>query len=108
MKQIKVEFSDQWLAAGLPEAAVTESQRARGERGICQPRFWEHVVRDEDDLEPCADYIHWNPCNHGLVQRVADWSWSSFHRFVRRGHYNIRWGGVAPKCVDEGDWGEPA
>ena len=108
MKQIKAEFSDQWLAAGLPEAAVTESQRARGERGIWQPRFWEHVVRDEDDLERCADYIHWNPCNHGLVQRVADWPWSSFHRFVRLGHYNIRWGGVAPKCVDEGDWGEPA
>jgi putative transposase len=46
MKQIKAEFSDQWLEAGLPEANATQSQRKRGERGIWQPRFWEHTVRD--------------------------------------------------------------
>lgn len=108
MKQIKSEFSEQWLDAGLPEAKVTESQRERGERGIWQPRFWEHTVRDEDDLERCADYIHWNPRKHGLVERVADWPWSSFHRFVRLGQYDINWGGVAPKCVEDGDWGEPS
>ncbi len=108
MKQIKAEFSEQWLEAGLSEAKVTQSQRERGERGIWQPRFWEHMVRDEDDLERCADYIHWNPRKHGLVERVADWPWSSFHRFVRLGQYDINWGGVAPKCVDEGDCGEPS
>ena len=108
MKRIKAEFSDQWLAAGLPEARVTESHRQRGERGIWQPRFWEHTVRDEHDLERCADYIHWNPRKHGVVDRVADWPWSSFHRFVRLGHYDIGWGGVAPKCIEGGDWGEPA
>ena len=73
MKQIKAAFSDSWLAAGLPEANVTESQSRRGERGIWQPRFWEHTVRDEDDLERCVDYIHWNPRKHRLVQRVRDW-----------------------------------
>lgn len=108
MKQIKTEFGDAWLAAGLPEARVTQSQRKRGERGIWQPRFWEHTVRDEHDLERCADYIHWNPRKHGLVERVADWPWSSFHSFVQLGHYDINWGGVAPKGVEEGDWGEPA
>ena len=107
MKQIKAEFSDHWLAAGHPEAEVTDSQCERGERGIWQPRFWEHTVRDEDDLERCADYIHWNPRKHGLVERVVDWPWSSFHRFVHLRHYDIRWGGVAPKCVEKGDWGEP-
>ena len=107
MKQIKAEFSDQWLAAGLSEAKVAESQRKRGERGIWQPRFWEHTVCDEEDLERCADYIHWNPRKHELVDRVADWPWSSFHRLVRLGHYGINWGGVAPKCVGDSDWGEP-
>jgi putative transposase len=29
LKQIKAEFSDQWLEAGLPEADVTESNRRR-------------------------------------------------------------------------------
>jgi putative transposase len=109
MKQIKAEFSDRWLAAGLPEARVTESQRRRGERGVWQPRFWEHTVRDEEDLERCADYIHWNPRKHELVPRVADWQWSSFHRFVELGHYDLAWGGLAPKCVnDADDWGEPS
>jgi putative transposase len=107
MKQIKAEFSEQWLAAGLSEAQVTVSQCKRGERGIWQPRFWEHTVCDEEDLERCADYIHWNPRKHGLVDRVADWPWSSFHRFVCLGQYDIDWGGVAPECADEGKWGEP-
>ncbi len=108
LKQIKAEFSDQWLAAGLPEANVTPSQKKRGERGIWQPRFWEHAVRDEDDLERCADYIHWNPRKHGLVKRVRDWRWSSFHRFVRQGQYDIDWGGTAPDVGESDDWGEPA
>lgn len=58
MKQIKSEFTQQWHVAALPEASVTESQR---KPGIWQPRFGEHTVRDEEDLERCADYIHWNP-----------------------------------------------
>ena len=108
IKQIKSEFSEQWLAAGLPEADVTTSQRERGERGIWQSRFWEHTIRDEEDLERCADYIHWNPRKHEQVDRVADWPWSSFHRFVRLGHYDINWGGIAPQCMNAPDiWGEP-
>ena len=107
MSQIKAEFSDAWLKAELSEAKVTASQRKRGERGIWQPRFWEHTVRDEDDLERCADYIHWNPRKHDLVQRVRDWPWSSFHRFVEMGHYDIDWGGVAPDPIGDDTWGEP-
>jgi putative transposase len=85
MKQIEAEFTDQWLTARLPEATVKNSQRKRGERGIWQPRFWKHTVRDQCDLERCVDYIHWNPGKHQLVDRVSDWPWSSFHRFVRLG-----------------------
>ncbi|MGB7328253.1 MAG: transposase [Rubripirellula sp.] len=107
IKQIKSEFTALWLEAGLPEAEVTKSQRKRGERGIWQPRFWEHTVRDDEDLERCADYIHWNPRKHQLVDRVRDWEWSSFHRFVKIGHYNINWGGTTPCGVDDGNWGEP-
>ncbi len=91
------------------KAIVTESQLRRGERGIWQPRFWEHTVRDESDLERCSEYIHWNPRKHCLVDRVADWQWSSFHRFVSLVQYNIDWGGVAPPGMENSDdWGEPA
>jgi putative transposase len=34
------------------------------------------------------DYLHANPLRHGLVTRVADWPWSSFHRCVKQGIYS--------------------
>jgi len=109
LKRIKEEFTRSWLAAGLSEAMVTDSQQLKGERGIWQPRFWEHTVEDEKDLERCVDYIHWNPRRHDLVQRVRDYRWSSFHRFVEAGQYEIDWGGTKPDCmaIDGDGWGEP-
>jgi len=41
-------------------------------------RFWEHLIRDQEDFNRHADYIHWNPVKHGWVRRVADWPHSSF------------------------------
>jgi putative transposase len=29
--------------------------------------------------------IIFNPVKHGLVERVEDWPWSSYHRYVRDG-----------------------
>ena len=108
MKRIKEEFTENWIDAGLGETKVTTAQEKGGRRGVWQPRFWEHTIRDEDDLEGCVDYIHWNPRKHGLVRRVRDWPWSSFHRFVRAGDYDINWGGIEPKsCTEKRDWGEP-
>ena len=107
IKRIKEEFSKNWLEQGLPEVEVTDAQRERGERGIWQPRFWEHTIMDEQDLEGCVDYVHWNPRKHGLVSRVKDWPWSSFHRYVAAGHYSIDWGGTAPTSYSTTrDWGE--
>ena len=64
----------------------------RGELGVWQRRFYEHTCRDDDDLKRFVDYIHVNPVKHGLVKRVADWKWSSFHRYVRLGEYDTNWG----------------
>lgn len=59
--------------------------------------FWEHTIEDEDDLEAHFDYIHWNPRKHRLVARVHDWPWSTFHKHVRLGHYDMGWGGTEPR-----------
>jgi putative transposase len=108
MKRIKEEFTAGWLGRGLPEAQVTPAQAEKGERGIWQPRFWEHTIEDEEDLDGCVDYIHWNPRKHQLVSRVRDWPWSSFHRFVVAGQYDIGWGGTQPDTYPtDRDWGEP-
>lgn len=39
------------------------------------------------------DYIHFNPVKHGYVQRVVDWPYSTFHRYVKAGVYTSDWAG---------------
>ena len=71
---------------------ISASRSKRGERGIWQRRFWDHLIRDDADYRAHLDYIHWNPVKHGLVKNVVDWEHSSFHRFVERGWYPANWG----------------
>ena len=107
MKRIKEEFTRSWLDAGLAEADRSVAEQKKGDRGIWQPRFWEHTIGDENDLEHCVDYIHWNPRKHKLVEQVRNYRWSSFHRFVQLGQYGIDWGGSDPYSIIDEDWGEP-
>jgi len=72
---------------------MTESRAKHRESAIWQRRFWEHLVRDDADFHRHFDYIHYNPVKHGLVSRVKDWPFSTFHRFVRQGIYPDDWGG---------------
>jgi len=101
--QIKESFTRCHLTSGGDEAFRSTSRTRRRERGVWQRRFWEHTVRDEDDLRRCIDYIHWNPVKHGLVERVQDYPWSTFHRYVRLGDYDLAWGAANP-CPDAGEW----
>jgi putative transposase len=68
---------------------------AKQERGIWQRRFWERLLRDEHDLRTHVDYIHFNPVKHGLVPRVSDWPYSTFHRYVRADMLTAEWGSNA-------------
>jgi putative transposase len=72
---------------------IGQSHRRKRERGIWQRRYWEHAIRDEDDLHRHLDYIHFNPVKHFYTTRARDWPYSSFHRLVRRGLYPEDWGG---------------
>jgi putative transposase len=69
------------------------ARRRRGERGIWQRRYWEHLIRDEADYRAHMDYVHFNPVRHGLVEQVADWPFSTFHRLVEQGVYPAGWAG---------------
>ena len=83
--------------------SVSDSRKRRGERGIWQRRYWEHLIRDDEDLATHIDYIHLNPVKHGYVKRAADWPHSSIHRFVSAGILPIDWAGQD----DRGEHGEP-
>lgn len=81
-------------------ASRSESKVAKREKGIWQRRYWEHAIRDEDDLTRHFDYIHFNPVKHGLVSRVRDWPHSSFHQYVARGDLPLDWGGDMREMPD--------
>jgi putative transposase len=82
----------------------SRSKASKREKGIWQRRYWEHAIRDDADLERHVDYIHFNPVKHGHVTRVADWPYSSFHRFVESGLLAADWGGDLKDI--EGSFGE--
>ena len=46
---------------------------------IWQDRYWEHTIRDENDLTNCFNYIHYNPVHHQLVELPEQWKWSSYY-----------------------------
>lgn len=78
------DFSIRWrliktrFAKGLPkQERLSAVRKKRGERGIWQRRFWEHLIRDEAD--------------------------SSFHRDVCRGIFPEDWAG---DISADGEFGE--
>ncbi len=66
----------------------------KGEKGVFQRRFFEHTIKDEEELNNQINYIHYNPVKHGLVNNVKDWQYSSFHKFVEQGMYEYNWGSL--------------
>ncbi len=59
---------------------------------VWQRRFWEHLIRNQQDLNRHIEYIHYNPVKHGLTKTPVDWMYSSFHRYVDQGICDLKWG----------------
>jgi putative transposase len=88
---IKAHFTRAFLASGGAEQARTGSRRRQGYRAVWQRRFYEHTIRDEEDLHQHVNYIHYNPVKHGLTQCPHEWPHSTFEQFVKRGVYSPTW-----------------
>jgi putative transposase len=73
-------------------ATTTASRQRRKEKNLWQRRFWEHLIRDENDFIKHCDYIHYNPVKHGLCRVPREWEFSTVHRFVAQGSYPEDWG----------------
>ena len=101
------DFSTRWgkIKANTSKRLKPEvrQQNKRHESTIWQRRFWEHQIRDEEDYKRHMDYLIYNPVKHGLVDRVRDWPFSSFHRLVREGVFPVDW--AASQAFD-GQFGE--
>jgi len=72
---------------------------------IWQSRFWDHIIRNRDDMNRHIDYIHYNPVKHGLVRSPFDWEQSSIHEYFKERCYSKDWG-VSEALSFEGDYGE--
>ena len=72
---------------------------------VWQSRFWDHIIRDENDLNRHLDYIHYNPVKHGLVRNPYEWEHSSIHGFLKSGLYQENWG-IQNSQAFEGEFGE--
>lgn len=92
------DFSGRWslIKAGFSRAIsctekISESRCGKRERGIWQRRFWEHLIRDDDDLRRHIDYVHINPVKHGHAEHAVEWPHSSIHRYIRDGMLTADW-----------------
>ena len=86
------DFATRWMliksgfSRQLPKhERINKSRQRKGERGIWQRRYWEHLIRDEQDFERHVDYIHYNPVKHGYVKQAVDWPYSTIHAYITKG-----------------------
>jgi len=73
------------------QESITASRKNKNERGIWQRRFWEHLIRNEQDLKNHIDYIHYNPVKHGYVQQPDEWKYSSIYQYIKNELLSPNW-----------------
>ena len=79
---IKSAFTRSFLAAGGSEQPRSTSRLRQRSCGVWQRRFWEHTIRNSEDLNR-----HYNPVKHKYVCCPHAWPHSTFHRFVAQSRY---------------------
>lgn len=69
---------------------ISDSAIKRSEKGIWQRRYYDHIIRNEQDLYRHIDYVHYNPTKHYSIA-PKDWEFSSFRKFVQNSYYDENW-----------------
>lgn len=95
MRKIKLKFSGKY-----------RHSRSIEKGRIWQNRFWDHIIRDENDLNKHIDYIHYNPVKHNYIQNPFSWENSSIHKFREKNIYADDWGTNFDYSKLNGDFGE--
>ena len=55
---------------------------------VWQNRFWDHIIRNQDDYNKHLNYIHFNPVKHGIITNPLAYEYSSFGQYVKLGYYD--------------------
>jgi putative transposase len=72
---------------------------------VWQNRFWDHIIRDREDLNNHLDYIHYNPVKHGFVNNPFEYEYSSLEDYYDNGMYERNWG-VEKEIEFDDEYGE--
>jgi putative transposase len=67
----------------LSSYALWYSRRRRRVGHLFQGRYRAEMIEDESYYWTVSRYIHLNPVRAGLVERPADWRWSSYPGYAR-------------------------
>jgi putative transposase len=82
MQSVKLQFTHRYK----------KSHGINGNVSIWQRRFWDHIARDQGDINRHLDYIHYNPVKHGHAAKPLDYRFSSFSKYVELEIYPPDWG----------------
>ena len=69
---------------------LSQSMQYRKEAGVWQRRFYDHIIRNEEDFNKHINYIHYNSYKHYQIA-PKEWEYSSFKKFVDLGFYEENW-----------------
>jgi putative transposase len=106
IRELKRRFSVSYKKSNPVLPLPNSSRQKHHETTIWQRRFWDHIIKDERDLERHLDYIHFNPVKHGLTDSPTCWPWSSYSNFVEKGYYSKEWVPDLKQFEDSDNWGE--
>jgi putative transposase len=68
------------LSVALQGLKLSVARRAKT-RPFWLPRYYDFNVQTEAKRFEKLNYMHWNPMKRGLVERLEDWRWSSYHYY---------------------------
>jgi len=91
LANLKAGFTRAYLAAGGSEQARSASRIRQRARAVWLKRYWEHTIRDAEDLRNHYDYICYNPVKHQVATCPHAWAHSSFARLATAGQYSADW-----------------
>ncbi len=105
---IIIHINNENISSIMHRFKITFSRRFRDKYNVgkvWQNRFWDHIIRNQDDLNRHIDYIHYNPVKHGLLNDPFEYEYSSLMEYFGKGHYSRDWG-VIDKPDLKGEYGE--
>lgn len=106
IRELKRLFSVSYKKFNPLLPSPNSSRQKHNETTIWQRQFWDHVIKDEQDLEKHLNYIHFNPVKHGFSDTPTNWPWSSYSNYVENGYYPKGWSPEPDQINDTDNWGE--